>query len=506
MGTFLQNWMMLRAQSAPRGGEIPDPLVDDYVQNGLIIHLDGKMKGGDSTKWIDRKGLVSFNYGSAITPAADGVITTEGGAVASNEVFADHYIDTTSYSFEMVWELTSSPGTYMIFATPRSGGVGPYIGVTASYAIFGDRSIYRTASQPSNYSTLQISSGVSSSTVLMDGVSQSTSGSDYFGGDDLHFWLGSVVRKLPNAKLKCIRLYNRPLTTAEMLHNLAVDNERFNLGLRIYIPFADPAVEAICVANWSSDGVGLTLQDAARVTSFSGKFRDNTSIEYFNELQYFTGVSTIGLYEFRNCTNLKEISIVQNLGDSCFKGCSGLTKISFLREVTMLGGGSNSFSNVGQNVTRIDIPNISWWMNRRSGPALEVGCNLYINDVKVTEVTIPASVTNCGIGFNYIRDIMRYDVSEGVLSCGTYCFAHGTEDSVYDLPSTFTSIGDEAFGGTSGILICRATTPPTVVGNLGAIKRIYVPYGYGDIYKATNKWSSKSSVIFELNPDGTIPS
>lgn len=272
-----------------------------------------------------------------------------------------------------------------------------------------------------------------------------------------------------------------------------------------YIVFADPVVEQICATNWG-DGIGITPSQAAAVTSFGNVFTDNTSIEYFNELQYFTGVSTIGLYAFRNCTNLKEISIVQNLGDSCFQGCSGLTRISFLREVTMLGGGSNSFRSAGQNVTRIDIPNIQWWMTRTGGPNLSIGCQLYINDVKVTEVTIPPSITNCGTGFNYIIDIMRYNVSEGVLSCGLYCFAHGTEDSIYDLPSTFSSIGDEAFGSTRGILICRATTPPTVVGNLGAIKRIYVPYGYGDIYKAANKWSSKSSVIYELNPDGTIPS
>ena len=37
----------------------------------------------------------------------------------------------------------------------------------------------------------------------------------------------------------------------------------------LYIRFADPEVEAICVANWSSDGVGLTTADAAAVTSLS---------------------------------------------------------------------------------------------------------------------------------------------------------------------------------------------------------------------------------------------
>ena len=54
-----------------------------------------------------------------------------------------------------------------------------------------------------------------------------------------------------------------------------------------YIVFKDPVVEQICVSNFSSDGVGVTEEDAAKVTSIDTIFRENTEIVSFDELQYF---------------------------------------------------------------------------------------------------------------------------------------------------------------------------------------------------------------------------
>ena len=83
-------------------------------------------------------------------------------------------------------------------------------------------------------------------------------------------------------------------------------------GAGKYIRFADKAVERICIANWSSDGKGLTYDDAARVTSqqFRGKFAGNTQIVSFKEFQYFTGVDTF--YEndgFYGCSSLVSIKL-----------------------------------------------------------------------------------------------------------------------------------------------------------------------------------------------------
>lgn len=61
------------------------------------------------------------------------------------------------------------------------------------------------------------------------------------------------------------------------------------------IAFIDPAVKQICVENWNTNGDGeLSYAEAAAVTDIGQIFRNNTDIKSFNELQYFTGFTTIG--------------------------------------------------------------------------------------------------------------------------------------------------------------------------------------------------------------------
>ena len=61
------------------------------------------------------------------------------------------------------------------------------------------------------------------------------------------------------------------------------------------INFVDPAVKALCVANWDTDGDGeLDMDEAAAVTDLGNVFYQNTDITSFDELQYFTGLTSIG--------------------------------------------------------------------------------------------------------------------------------------------------------------------------------------------------------------------
>ena len=105
-------------------------------------------------------------------------------------------------------------------------------------------------------------------------------------------------------------------------------------SVKEYIKFADPIVEAICVANWSSDGVGLTMADAAAVTSqqFGTTFSVNTQITSFDELEYFTGLTSIPDQAFYQCSNLASIKIPTSLlttgGWYSFYHC-GVTSLNF---------------------------------------------------------------------------------------------------------------------------------------------------------------------------------
>lgn len=70
------------------------------------------------------------------------------------------------------------------------------------------------------------------------------------------------------------------------------------------ILFADPNVRAICVDNWDSSGDGkLSVEEAATVTNLGTVFTDNSKITTFDELQFFTGLTSISEQAFWYCTS-----------------------------------------------------------------------------------------------------------------------------------------------------------------------------------------------------------
>ena len=74
------------------------------------------------------------------------------------------------------------------------------------------------------------------------------------------------------------------------------------------IVFADANVKAICVEHWDTNGDGeLSYAEAAAVTSLNHVFAQNENITSFNELQYFTGLTTLNGGEFYLCYQLAQI-------------------------------------------------------------------------------------------------------------------------------------------------------------------------------------------------------
>ena len=98
------------------------------------------------------------------------------------------------------------------------------------------------------------------------------------------------------------------------------------------ITFADAKVKEICVANWDTNGDGeLSYEEAAAVTNLGTVFRGK-QIAKFEELQYFTGLTSIAQYAFQECNLLTNIIFpegLESLGDYVFYNCTKLESISF---------------------------------------------------------------------------------------------------------------------------------------------------------------------------------
>ena len=102
-------------------------------------------------------------------------------------------------------------------------------------------------------------------------------------------------------------------------------------------------------------GDGITLAQAAAVSSLGTKFKYNNIITKFNELVYFTKITSFSGGAFQDCSSLIEITLPNNItsfSEYCFRGThiaeltvpAGVASIasqafatSYLKKITMLG-------------------------------------------------------------------------------------------------------------------------------------------------------------------------
>ncbi len=105
---------------------------------------------------------------------------------------------------------------------------------------------------------------------------------------------------------------------------LATNNNKILWDDRIkIIQFKDPEVKRICVENWGGhifEGE-ITKLEASQVIGLDNAFRNNTNIEYFEELQYFTNLTYLQVRD--TSTNMTQTANAKG----CFQGCTNLKKI-----------------------------------------------------------------------------------------------------------------------------------------------------------------------------------
>lgn len=125
-----------------------------------------------------------------------------------------------------------------------------------------------------------------------------------------------------------------------------------------YIQFEDKAVEAICVANWSSDGIGLTEEDAAKVTSIGTTFKGNTDITSFGEFKYFKKCTTLVASAFEGCTSLTKLNIehIEVMNNRALYGCTALN-YDYLNLANLVTLGGNAL--YGVKVKRLNLSKLS---------------------------------------------------------------------------------------------------------------------------------------------------
>ena len=232
----------------------------------------------------------------------------------------------------------------------------------------------------------------------------------------------------------------------ENAFDIEVDADQFVT----FIEFEDPEVLRVLLANGVGDGNGITEEQAAAVTKFNRWFRQNTVIETFDEMRYFTGITRLETDSGNNpgvffgCTNLRSIvfpETITYLQSRSFRDCPNLTidinlpNVDDVQDAIFLNAGITSVSmpkveslSGGTNATVSGAFNGCVNLLRASFPSLTVvGGNTFRGCSQLSEI-------------NVTWDKIMGIEAAAFYGCTSLAFDH------LNLPR-LTTLGDNAFYG-----------------------------------------------------------
>ncbi len=257
------------------------------------------------------------------------------------------------------------------------------------------------------------------------------------------------------------------------------------------IVFKDETVKSICVVNWDLNGDGeLSSKEAAAVTSLGTVFKQK-SIDSFDELRYFTGLTQIDDNAFYECICLKSIIIPKNvtsIGNQAFQSCV-LTSIDIPNSVTSIG----TWAFAGCPIAAVNIPNSVTYI-----------ANEAFYGSGLTSITIGNGVTSIGAGtFGYCNNLTSVTFGNNVTRIDNYVFRNCKSLSTITIPGSVTKLGYGVFTGCSNLstIYSEIQSPFYIeedVFDVYETATLYVPAGTKSAYM--NKWSwSKFFNIVEMD-------
>ncbi|AFA50139.1 leucine-rich repeat protein [Acetobacterium woodii] len=195
---------------------------------------------------------------------------------------------------------------------------------------------------------------------------------------------------------------------------------------------------------------GVTIPSG--VTSISkGAFANCSNL---NSVTIPNSVISIGPYAFDQCSSLTGITIpdsVKSIGDYAFKDCSSLNSINILNGVTSIGDSAFSYCS---KLTEVIIPS----------SVTAIANNAFFYCSGLNKVAIAGGVTSIGdnalTGCTGLTEISvdeantYYSSLNGVLynfdKTALICYPTGLSGA-FTIPSSITSIGNNAFSNCSGL-------------------------------------------------------
>ena len=259
------------------------------------------------------------------------------------------------------------------------------------------------------------------------------------------------------------------------------------------IQFEDAKVKAICVQNWDTNKDGeLSHGEAAKVASIRKFFR-GTTIQSFDELQYFTGIDEIGTDAFRQCKNLTNITIPQNviwIEEYAFSGCNSLNDIIIPKDVTWIGNSAFSRCN---SLKKVSISN----------NVTSIGDNAFLYCSSLESIIIPDSVISLGSGvLQGCTNLTTAIISNNVIEIKSSTFSSCSNLTSLIIPNNVASIASSAFYlcGNLKEIYWSPINPPVLESNavfdyIASNAVFYVPTESVNSYKTADVWKEYATQI-----------
>ena len=284
------------------------------------------------------------------------------------------------------------------------------------------------------------------------------------------------------------------------------------------IRFADSKVKELCVANWDQDGDGeLSYAEAAAVTDLGTVFKNNTNILSFDELQYFTGLTTIGDQAFYYCYRLTSVVLpetVTAIGVSVFQYCFYLTSIRLPENLESIGQQAfwqcerlpsiripakvNSIDHYVFGYCReltdvsVDPANETFDSREDCNAIIETATNTLYQAFVSTQ--IPKSVTSIGrLSYCYYNGITSIQIPSNVARIENAAFYNCKDLATVELPAGVTYIGSQAFYPCESLTEVKVamTVPVSIRENTFPSRTnatLYVPAGCKAVYESAQYW------------------
>ena len=245
------------------------------------------------------------------------------------------------------------------------------------------------------------------------------------------------------------------------------------------IAFPDTEVKRICVKNWDTNGDGeISEAEAANVQSLGYAF-GLSSITTFDELRYFTGLTTIDEHAFDRCPNLQLVTIpsqVTSIGRAAFSACGELTTV-----------------NLPEGLTTIEEMSFE----RCSG---------------LKSITIPSKVTSIGrAAFSACSSLTSITLPEGLKSIPELCFERCTGLKSINIPASVSNIGNNAFAQCNSLeeIVSDILDPYDIDASVFtnttyASAKLIVPKGTQNKYRNALGWKNFSNIVESEPSDSPI--